>query len=243
MRKLYPLLFIALLWAQEGRRWQIGPQVALNIPAYRGNKPVEKVAILPGFTGGVQFRYALSKRWALRSGLYFSQRNTDYLVVEATPGDTVIGGTLRDEYIVYIAVDGRLEIGHIELPVLMEWNFLSSPASRSYMLFGLHAGYLAFARNYGKVQVSLEGLDFLPLFGFSPQTRVIVAEGPIDKDRIVFRRGDAGVWFGGGNAYPMGKGQMSFEIRAFFGLVNIFAEPKSDRLYNGSIMFMTGYAF
>lgn len=242
MRGFYWITLFAAVWAQEGRRWQIGPQFGLNIPAYRGNKPLEKVAILPGFTGGIQFRYPLSERWALRSGISFSQRNTDYLLVESEPGDTTIG-TLRDEYIVYTAVDGRLEIGHIELPVLVEWNFLRTPGSRSYMLLGAHAGYLTFARNYGKVQVSLEGLDFLPLFGFPPQTRVIVAEGPIDKDRVVFRRGDAGLWFGGGNAYLMGKGEMSFEIRAFFGLVNIFARPESDRLYNGSIMFLTGYAF
>lgn len=242
MRKHLWLLLLAALWAQEGRRWQIGLQTGLNIPAYRGNKPVDKVAILPGFTGGLQVGYTLSKRWRLRSGLYFSQRNTDYLVTEVALDDTLVGN-IRNEYKVYTAVDGRLEIGHIELPILAEWNFLRSSGSRSYMLFGAHAGYLAFARNYGKVQVSLEGLAFLPLFGFPPETRLIVAEGPIDKDRIVFRRGDFGLWFGGGNSYPMGRGEMSFEIRTFWGVVDLFAKPASDRLYNGSIMFMTGYAF
>jgi hypothetical protein len=239
------LLFVAgasFLCAQSSRPWQVGFQIALNIPAYRTNQSVNKAVIMPGFTGGLSGRYALSPRWALQTGAYFSQRNSAYLVTESSPGDTTVG-SFRDEYTVHVTNDGRLELGHIEVPLLIEWDFIRWATGRSYALVGLHGGYRVFARNYGTTQVALEGLDFLPLFGFSPQTRVIVAEGPLDGSRVSFRRGDAGVWVGGGNAYQMGKGYMTFEIRSFMGLVNIFRRPEGTRFYNGSVMFMTGYLF
>lgn len=230
------------LWAQIARPWKVGAQIGLNIPAYRSSEPVDKAVVLPGFTGGLTFHYTLSERWALVSGLYFNQRNSDYLVRESYPGDTTVG-TFRDEYTVHISNDGRLELAHLELPLLLQWSFIRLEHSRSYFLVGAHAGYRLFTRNYGQTQVALEGLDFLPLFGFSPHTRVIVAEGPIEPGRVEFRRGDLGVWFGGGNAYRMGRGEMSFEIRAFTGVVNIFRVPVGQRFYNGSVMFLTGYHF
>ncbi|MCS7153512.1 MAG: PorT family protein [Bacteroidia bacterium] len=237
-----PFLIAAYLWAQSPSPWHFGAQIGLNIPAYRSSKPVDKAVVLPGFTGGIVVRYAIAERWVIASGLYFSQRNSDYLVRESYPDDTTVG-SLRDEYIVHISNDGRLELAHLELPLLLEWNFLQTQYSRSYLLTGVHGGYLLFMRNSGKTQVALEGLDFLPLFGFSPQTRLIVAEGPIEKDRLEFRRADTGVWLGGGNAYRMGRGEMTFEIRAFTSMVNIFRRPPGERFYNGSVMLLTGYLF
>ncbi|MCS7298079.1 MAG: porin family protein [Bacteroidia bacterium] len=236
------LLFGALLWAQNRRQWQIGPQVGLNIPAYRSSQPVDKAVVLPGFTGGFQVRYKLAPRWALQGGLYFSQRTSAYLIRETYADDTTIG-TLRDEYIVHILNDGRLQLAHIELPVLVEWSFFLREHSRSYFLLGTHGGYCVFSRNSGETQVALQGLDFLPLFGFPPSARLIVAEGPIEEGRVEFRRRDWGFWFGGGSAYQMGRGEMSFEIRTAWGLINIFRKPTDQRFYNGSIMIMTGYLF
>lgn len=73
--KVRTFLVVAFLGlqAQSGRVWQVGAQLGLNIPAYRTNKPVEEATIMPGFTGGLVLRYALGSRWALQSGLYFSQ--------------------------------------------------------------------------------------------------------------------------------------------------------------------------
>ncbi|MCX8112380.1 MAG: PorT family protein [Bacteroidia bacterium] len=236
-------LIVSCLWAQiMPTRWSAGIQVGLNIPAYRSSEPVEKAVVLPGFTGGVIIRREVSSRWALVSGLYFSQRNSDYLVRESYQGDTTVGNT-RDEYIVHISNDGRLRLAHLEIPVLAEWSFMRTEYNRSYLLFGFHAGYKLFMRNSGRTQVALEGLDFLPLFGFSPQTRLIVAEGPIQPGRIEFRRGDIGIWFGGGNCYRMGKGEMNFEIRAWTGILNIFRIPADQKFYNGSVMFLAGYNF
>lgn len=240
--RTFLLTVAACAFAQNARPWSIGVQVGLNIPAYRSSTPVDKAVVLPGFTGGVGLQYALSDRWAIVSGIYFSQRNSAYLVRESYPDDTTIGN-IRDEYTVHISNDGRLELAHLELPLLLQWSFMRMEHSRSYFLMGVHGGYRLFTRNYGQAQVALEGLDFLPLFGFSPQTRVIVAEGAIEPGRVEFRQGDLGVWFGGGNAYRMGRGEMSFEIRAFTGLVNIFRVPSGQRFYNGSVMFMTGYYF
>lgn len=242
MRGFLLVLFLSCLSAQPQRKWQAGAQVGLNLPAYRSSQPVDKAVVMPGFTGGMQVRYTLHPRWAVQTGLYFSQRNSDYLIRESYPDDTTIG-TLRDEYIVHITNDGRLEMAHIELPLLIEWDFIQREHSRSYFLGGLHGGYRLFTRNYGQTQVALEGLDFLPLFGFSPQTRVIVAEGPIDPKRVVFRRGDIALWFGGGSAYRMGRGEMCFEIRTFWGILNIFRSPANQHFYNGSIAFLTGYLF
>nr|BAL57478.1 hypothetical protein HGMM_F50F04C41 [uncultured Bacteroidetes bacterium] len=235
-------LFTVILWAQSPRPWRVGAQVGLNIPAYRSNQPVDKAVILPGFTGGLTLQYELAERWTLASGVYFNQRNSAYTINQKAYGDTVVNG-YRDAYTVYIVNDGRLELGHLEIPLLIEWDFRKRECGRSFLSAGAHIGYLLFARNYGQVQVSLEGLDALPLIGFSPQTRVIVAEGPIDNSTLSFRKVDTGVWFGGGNAFPMGKGQMLFEIRTFWGLVNLFRMPADTRLYNGSVMFMTGYLF
>lgn len=240
--RTFLLTAVAYVFAQNARPWTLGAQVGLNIPAYRSSEPVEKAVVLPGFTGGVSFQYALSDRWSLVSGLYFNQRNSAYLVRESYPDDTTVG-TFRDEYIVHVSNDGRLALAHLEVPLLLQWNFIRMEYSRSYFLIGAHGGYRLFTQNYGQTQVALEGLDFLPLFGFSPQTRVIVAEGPIEPGRVEFRRGDLGVWFGGGNAYRMGRSEMSFEIRAFTGAVNIFKVPAGQRFYNGSVMFMTGYHF
>jgi hypothetical protein len=152
-------------------------------------------------------------------------------------------GSFRDEYTVHVTNDGRLELAHLELPVLVEYAIKHIDQMRTYLLMGMHVGYMLFYKNYGTTQVALEGLDFLPLFGFSPQTRVIIAQGPIDKARVGFRRGDVGVWIGGGNAYAMGRGKMTFEVRAFTGLTNIFSRPPDTRFYNGSVLFLTGYLF
>lgn len=236
------LIVLGLVYGQGQRRWSIGPQVGLNLPAYRSSEKVQKAAALPGFTGGVAFRYPIKPRWALVSGLTFSQRNSTYLVQESYPADTTVG-SFRDEYTVYVTNDGRLELAHIELPMLIEYDFKRVEQMRAYMLMGMHVGYLLLYKNYGTTQVALEGLDFLPLFGFSPQTRVVVAQGPIDRGRVSFRRGDVGLWIGGGNAYAMGRGMMTFEVRAFTGLTNIFARPPGTRFYNGSVLFLTGYLF
>ncbi len=241
MRAFLAVAFLGLQ-AQSGRPWQVGAQLGLNIPAYRTNKPVEEATIMPGFTGGLVLRYVLGSRWALQSGLYFSQRNSTYRTTESSSADTSVGG-FRDEYTVHVTNRGRLELAHLEVPLLVEWDIVKGEPMRSYFLVGVHAGYRLFARNYGTTQVALEGLDFLPLFGFSPQTRLIVAEGPIEPNRVIFRRGDMGVWLGGGNAYNLRHGQMLFEIRAFAGLVNLFREPADTRLYNGSVMFLTGWCF
>ncbi len=241
MRLLVALTFVGLQ-AQSVRPWRVGAQLGLNIPAYRTNKPVEEATIMPGFTGGLLLRYELASRWALQSGLYFSQRNSTYRTTESRQADTTVGG-FRDEYIVHITNRGRLELGHLEVPLLVEWAFLNSAPMRSYFLVGVHGGYRLFARNYGTTQVALEGLDFLPLFGFPPQTRLIVSEGPIESNRVIFRRGDVGLWLGGGNAYTLKRGQMVFEIRAFAGVVNLFKEPADTRFYNGSVMFLTGWCY
>ncbi|MEN3040566.1 MAG: outer membrane beta-barrel protein [Bacteroidia bacterium] len=240
--KKVALLGTLFLWGQSTRKFAWGIQVGLNIPTYRSSERVDKAVVMPGFTGGVSGRYELSSRWALSTGFYFSQRNSSYLVRESYPDDTTIGN-VRDEYVVHISNDGRLELAHIELPILLQFSFWNMEHSRSYLLAGAHVGYRAFYRNYGQTQVALEGLDFLPIFGFSPQTRVIVAEGPIQPGRVDFRRGDLGVWLGGGNNYRMRRGEMSFEVRAFTGLVNIFRIPAHQRFYNGSVMFLAGYHF
>ncbi|MCS6895280.1 MAG: PorT family protein [Bacteroidia bacterium] len=238
------ILFLSawLLWAQNPRKWLFGAQVGLNIPAYRSSERIDKAVVMPGFTGGLSVKYAYSPKWVLHTGLYFSQRNSAYLVRESYPEDTTIG-TFQDSYTVHVSNDGRLELAHVELPILIQWNFLNMAHSRSYFLGGAHVGYRLFFKNYGQTQVALEGLDFLPLFGFSPQTRLIVAEGPIQPGKVDFRRGDLGLWVGGGNSYRMGSGEMSFEIRAFTGIVNIFRIPSHQRFYNGSVMFLTGYHF
>lgn len=242
MRLFIIVLTSLALHAQSVRPWQVGAQLGLNIPAYRTNKPVQEATIMPGFTGGLVLRYELGPRWALQSGLYFSQRNSTYRTTESTQADTTVGGS-RDRYTVHITNRGRLELGHLEVPLLVELDFLKSSPMRSYFLVGVHAGYRLFAHNYGTTQVALEGLDFLPLFGFSPQTRLIVAEGPIEPNRVTFRQGDMGLWLGGGNAYTLKRGQMIFEIRAFAGVVNLFKEPADTRFYNGSVLFLTGWCY
>ncbi|MCX7606388.1 MAG: PorT family protein [Bacteroidia bacterium] len=242
MWKVCLLLLVISLWGQGTRTWGVGLQFGINLPAYRTSQKVDQAVVLPGFTGGVQGRLSLKQKWALQGGIYFSQRNSAYLLTESYPSDTTVG-SFRDEYTVHITNNGRLEVGHIEVPLLLEWSFLEKEDWRSYVLLGLHGGYQVFARNYGRTQVALEGLDFLPLFGFSPQTRVIVAEGPIEPGRVRFRRGDLGVWLGGGNAHSMGPGVMTFEVRFFGGVVNSFRSPAGVRFYNGSVMFLTGYLF
>ncbi|MCS7188728.1 MAG: PorT family protein [Bacteroidia bacterium] len=242
---LYLLLIFStsLLLAQpSSKRWQVGLQSGFNIPAYRSSKKIDKAITLLGFTGGIDLKFNLTSNWSVRSGLYFSQRNSAYLVKDKHKSDTVIG-PIRDEYVVHILNDGKLSLAHVELPVLFQWDLRHSSYFAAYFLTGAHLGYRVFAQNRGTTQVSLEGLDFLPLFGFSPQTRLIVAEGSINNETIEFRNLDTGIWIGGGNAYKMGKGWMNFEVRSFLGVVNILKNPPSDRLYNGSVMFLTGYSF
>ncbi|MCS6789466.1 MAG: PorT family protein [Bacteroidia bacterium] len=237
------LPFLCLgLWAQGVRPWQVGFQLGFNIPAYRSSERVAKAVVTPGGSAGLQIRYALTSRLAVQTGLYYNQRVSSYLVVESYREDTTVG-MIRDEYVVYVENDGKLTLAHLELPILAEWNIVKGENYRSYFLGGVHAGYRLFARNVGTTRVLLEGLDFLPLFGFPPKTRVVVEEQQLDPKRVVFKNGDFGLWAGGGNAYRMGKGEMTFEIRAFTGLINIFRQPRNQQFYNGSVMFMLGYLF
>ncbi|MCS7163313.1 MAG: PorT family protein [Bacteroidia bacterium] len=241
--RLYRLVGLgALLWGQVGRPWQIGFQIGPNIPAYRTTQHVDKAVTLPGFTAGLVLRFPLAGPFYFQSGLYFNRRRSAYLLTESTPEDTVIG-RLREEYIVHTTNDGQLTLAHLELPCLLEWNFLTAAHGRSYFLSGFHLGYLLYSRNVGTTRVALEGLDFLPLFGFPPQTRLIVAEGPVDNTRLRFRQPDLGVWMGGGSAHKMGPGQMTFELRFFTALINILQRPLNQRFYNGSLMLLMGYIF
>ncbi len=232
-------LIALAIWAQE-RPWQVGLTVGLNIPAYRSTQKVDQASALPGFSGGLGLRYALTDRFSILAGLLFSQRNSAYTYTESAPGDTTVGN-FRDTFITHVQQQGRLEVGHLELPLLVCWDFVRGETYANYVYLGMQAGYRLFGRSYGDIQVSLEGLDFLPLFGFSPQTRVIVASGPIPQGSVRIRPWDAGLCLGGGNRFQMGRRWMSFDIRYFHGLANLFEEPRSSRLYNGSISFMIGY--
>lgn len=230
---------LAALWAQQ-RPWQIGIIAGLNLPAYRSTQKVAQASVLPGFSGGIGGRYALTSRFSVMSGIFFSQRNSAYTYEESTIDDTAVGN-FRDTFITHLQQRGRLEIGHLELPIFVMWDFLRGENYANYLYLGAQVGYRLFGRNYGNLQVSLEGLDFLPLFGFPPQTRVIVASGPIPPESVLIRPWDAGLCVGGGNRFQMGQRWMSFEVRYFHGLANLFQEPRASRLYNGSISFMMGY--
>jgi hypothetical protein len=220
--------------------WQIGFSAGLNIPAYRSSQKVDKAVPIPGFTGGIGSRYTLTPRLSLTTGLYFTQRNSAYTFTETYPGDTSVGA-FRDTYLVHTRQNGRLDMAHLEIPLLVEWAFLKGPQYEGHLTFGLQAGYQLFYRLYGDIEVSLEGLDFLPLFGFSPQTRLIVARGPLEKQSIDITRGDFGLMLGGGNRFQMNKHWMSFDIRYYHGLIDIFKKPPGTRFYNGSISFLLGY--
>jgi len=240
----FTLIFLgAGMQAQSAERpWQLGLSAGLNIPAYRSSQKVDKAVPVPGFIGGLNANYALTPRLTLSTGLYFAQRNSAYTFTETYPGDTSLGN-LRDTYLVHVQQDGRFVMGHLELPLLMEWTFIQGPQYRSYLTLGVQAGYQLFYRLYGDIQVSLEGLDFLPLFGFSPQTRLIVARGPVEKESISVSRGDFGFCVGGGNRFQMKKHWMSFDIRYYHGVVDIFQKPDGTRFNNGSINFVLGYWF
>lgn len=222
--------------------WQIGLSAGLNIPAYRSSQKVDKAVPIPGFTGGIGGRHAVTPRLSLTTGLYFTRRSSAYTYTETYPGDTAVG-TFRDTYLVHTRQNGRLDIAHLEVPLLIEWAFLKGPQYESYLTLGVQAGYQLFYRLYGDIEVSLEGLDFLNLFGFSPQTRLIVARGPIEKQSIVITREDFGLALGGGNRFQMKKHWMSFDIRYYHGLLDIFNKPSGTRFYNGSISFLLGYWF
>lgn len=220
--------------------WQVGLSAGLNIPVYRSSQKVDKAVPIPGFTGGIGSRFTLTPQLTLMTGCYFTQRNSDYVLTETYPGDTAVGN-VRDTYLVHIRQNGRLEMAHLELPLLLEWAFIQGPQYKSYFTFGFQIGYQLFYRLYGDIEVALEGLDFLPLFGFSPQTRIIVARGPIEKQSIAIARGDFGLCIGGGNRFQMKTHWMSFDIRYYHGLLDIFKRPSGTRFYNGSIAFMLGY--
>lgn len=235
------ILLVAGIKAQNADRlWQLGFSAGLNIPAYRSSQKVDKAVPLPGFTGGPGIRYAMTPRITLSTGLLFTRRNSTYALTETYPGDTSVGN-VRDTYLVHTRQDGRFVMGHLEVPLLMEWAFIQGPQYKSYLTLGLQAGYQLFYQLYGDIEVSLEGLDFLPLFGFSPQTRLIVARGPIERESISVSRGDFGVCLGGGNRFQMKKQWMSFDIRYYYGLIDIFKKPAGTRFNNGSISFMLGY--
>ncbi len=235
------ILLLAGIKAQNTERlWQVGFSAGLNIPAYRSSQKVDKAVPVPGFTGGPGVSYALTPRITLSTGLYFTQRNSTYAFTETYPGDTSIGN-LRDTYLVHTRQDGRFTMGHLEVPLLVQWAFIQGPQYKSYLTLGLQAGYQLFYRLDGDIEVSLEGLDFLPLFGFSPQTRLIVARGPIERESISVSRGDFGFCLGGGNRFQMKKHWMSFDIRYYHGLIDIFKRPADTRFYNGSISFILGY--
>ncbi len=235
------LYLVAGVKAQDAARpWQVGFSAGLNIPAYRSAQKVDKAVPVPGFTGGLGANYTLNPRLTLTTGLYFTQRNSSYSLTETSPGDTSIGN-LRDTYLVHVRQDGRFLMGHLEVPILVEWAFIQGPQYKSYLTLGLQAGYQLFYRLYGEIEVSLEGLDFLPLFGFSPQTRLIVARGPIQRESISISRGDFGFCIGGGNHFQMKKHWMSFDIRYYHGVIDIFQKPAGTRFNNGSISFMLGY--
>ncbi len=238
---LLATFFLASAEAQDTTRlWQIGLVGGFNIPAYRSSQKVDKAVPIPGFTGGLAGRYALSPRISLSTGLHFTRRKSAYTLTETYPGDTSVGN-IRDTYLVHTRQDGRLIMSHLEVPLLIEWAFVQGPQYRSYITIGLQAGYqLTYSLN-GDIEVSLEGLDFLPLFGFSPQTRLIVARGPIERQSISISRGDFGFCLGGGNYFQMKKSGMSFDIRYYNGLIDIFKKPIGTRFYNGSISFMLGY--
>ncbi len=245
MRTFLPTFVVSFLltgvWAQNAEKvWQIGFSAGLNIPAYRSSQKIDKAVPIPGFTGGLGVRYALTENITLNTGFSFTQRNSTYTLTEISLGDTSIGN-LRDTYLVHVRQDGRFVMGHLEMPLLMEWAFVQGDQYKSYFTLGLQAGYQLFYRLYGDIEVSLEGLDFLPLFGFSPQTRLIVARGPIQRESVSLSRGDFGVCVGGGNRFQMQKHWMSFDIRYYHGIIDIFKKPDGTRFYNGSISFMLGY--
>jgi len=232
---------VITLYAQEPvRSWQIGFMAGLNLPAYRSNQKIDRAIVLPGFSGGAGFRYSPTPKLALNTAIIFSQRNSAYIYTESSIGDTTVGA-FRDTFITHIRQEGRLEVAHLEVPILIEWSFLHTDQYCSYFAAGFQAGYQLFYRHYGDIQVSLEGLDFLPLFGFSPQTRVIVANGPIERQSIQLSRGDFGLCIGGGNRFRMKKHWMSFDFRYYHGLIDIFRKPAETRFHNGGLAFLIGY--
>ncbi|MGQ9863618.1 MAG: outer membrane beta-barrel protein [Bacteroidia bacterium] len=234
------LLVVGALWAQENL---IGISGGLTIPAYRSPDPIERAIVQLGYSVGASAQKSLSSRTRLRIDLLYTQRKAGYMDIESYKADTTVGPGITDTYTVYITNSGDLILKHVELPIMVSFDFLSRETFKSYLTCGLQLCYRVKSAVIGDVQVALEGLDVLPLFGFPSNARVIVAQEKADPHTLTFYQTDVGFVVGGGSLQKMGPLWMDFQIRYYHGLRQIVKQPADSRLYNGGFSLLWGFYF
>lgn len=233
------LPLICVVWAQKTL---IGVSGGLTLPAYRSPDPIERAIVLLGYSVGTCVQKSLSPRTRLRLDLLYTQRKAGYIDIESYVADTTVG-SVTDTYTVYITNSGDLILKYVELPLMLSFDFLRYETFKSYLACGLQFSYRVKSAIKGDVQVALEGLDVLPLFGFPPNARVIVAQGKADPNTLTFYQTDVGLTVGGGSLQKMGSLWMDFQVRYYHGFRQIVKQPGKSRLYNGAISFLWGLFF
>jgi hypothetical protein len=224
----------------DHKPWSIGFKIGYHLASFRGPE-VRGANVQIGFTGGLHYQYQFNRWFALQPEILFTQKSASALYTIVQQGDTILfpGGN-PDSYTLTIRNDATLKFNYLCMPILGKFTFLNTKGYRAFITGGPVFSYMQRYQTIGTYDVTITGLDIVDEF-LLKGGGLIVEQGDIDPNANTFNRFDAGIVVGGGTAYDIGFGRLTFDLRYTIGIVDI--DPSPLNLYSGGFMCSFGYEY
>ena len=197
----------SLAWATETYatvRWSLGVKGGVNFADLSGDISFDETSSRVGFIGGVFAEAGFTDEVGLRLEALSVAKGTDFT-----------------QFIVNTSVDGTVQLGYIEFPVLLVIHFPPGPRTTSFSFF---VG---------------------PTFGFNTSSEVETAGLGFDIDDAV-EGFEFGGTFGAGFEYALSSLSLVFDIRYSFGITDAIedmTQGNNIEVSTRGIGVMAGVAF
>ena len=238
MRRTLILTLLVSLFATSAMAAPItiGLRGGSSIPNLRdngGNELSSGWSSRVGMFFGASARIDLASAWSLQAELNYSGQGGKRDGMQALDGSAFTGpGTF-----VYANFKNESRLNYLEIPVLAGYN--RGGAYGLHALIGPYVGILLSAKNV----TSGDAVVYMDKAGTTPLSPGAVPFGATTDIKSSVNTFNWGLQAGLGAARPLGRGQVTLDVRGGLGLTNIQKDTAADgKNTTGALVVALGYA-
>lgn len=168
MKKTLTLVFLVLLgYSAQCQKWQFGPEIGGNFIAVE--KDTFGIDFQPAYHAGANVTYNFTDFFALRSGVFFTQKKHTYTESETTMLNLFgledgIDGLENVDLSIYSNSRSRVSQYYIELPLLAVYRYKMFNA-----YLGPYVGYMLFSRSKVEETTEVPALQVIDISALDPE--------------------------------------------------------------------------